>query len=82
MIEKLISEMDLLQNNAERKKHLETILKTYDSDHLKSLCASIMLEGDFIRKYYHPALYQKLLAYIKIIKYKFLNLLMKMSSKS
>lgn len=69
MIEKIILEMDLLQNNAERKKYLETILKTYDSDHLKSLCASTMLEGDFLRIYYKTSLFgdfkNKILKFLK-----------------
>jgi hypothetical protein len=73
MLEKIINELDLLQNNAERKKYLERILKTYDSDHLKSLCASTMLERDFVRKYYHPTLYQKIISLYNIISNKLLK---------
>lgn len=81
MVEKLIMELDLLEDNATRKAYLELIVRTCNSQGLKSICASIMLEGEFIRKYYHLSVYQKIIRFYIITKYKFFNLLTKMSSK-
>ena len=52
VVRKLISELDELSNNDERKKYLEKILREEEKGSHKKMCAKIMINNGFVDSYY------------------------------